>query len=580
MNEKEKCKRNSVINSINSNNETFLLLSTTVMTTVTPTPSATTTAAVLTATTTTMMQIDSQTLSSPSIQSTSSVSSPQLFPPPSSETAMNTTAHCNSTPFSDKMTSDLIVHTCCYQHHRQLSCCRDGEIKQNTNKKQQLLLSVPLQRTRKKVVYNRDFIGAIGIDKGAGGITTEHRLIISHYSCVDKLTNMYTTVILDKNMDEKNSIAAENHSNISSSSSCTSNNTSMELSKLTKNNVNNFDNIQTSDKKIMSIDSRKNSNSDVLTNLKISDSEQRNLANSPISDEGCLTNLSPCSLSSDDEDQCGADTELNEGNLKMKPRLKVKRSSSSDSALGLDEDIASSVGPDVPPANLTRRMTLTVTDIPLRSALLPVAEPTSLPESSASQQTTEWHSGNQPVVIPSKMILEARVVEIPPPPVSDSGPSKMFERSLSRRQSSQGYMSDIGVGDEPNNRVRYVRTPSVVVSDYSDDLVCGITLEELEFFRKQRKSSLGANSGGEPEESDLSAASSCSNLNYCGSTISALDACEQNFTSFSGLQTPERKLSNCSTCSTLSDDEFFTERLTDALNNQQKKKKVCNHKTN
>lgn len=572
MNEKEKCKRDSVINSFNNSPpETFLLLSTTVMTTVTPIPATTTTPTVLNETTPT------------NTQTTSILSHPIPPPPPpastSTETAMNTTTvHCSNTPFSDKMTSDLIVHTCCYQHHRQLSYCRDGEIKQNTNKKQQLLLSVPLQRTRKKVVYNRDFIGAIGIDKGAEGITTEHRLIISHYSCVDKLTNMYTSVVLDKNMDEKNSVSSDSHSNSTSQINSGNNKISdnMELSKVIEID----EDKQISDKNLSTL-TRKDSNSDVLANLKISESEQRNLANSPILDEGCLTNLSPCSLSSDDEEHNGG-AALNDENSKMKPRTKVKRSSSSDSALGLDEDMANNA--DVPPVNLSRRMTLTVTDIPLRAALLPVAEPNSLPESpSAHQSSVEWNSGNQPVVIPSKMILEARVVELPSPvstQPSEIGQNKTFERSLSRRQSSQGYMSDIGTGDESNTRIRYVRTPSVVVSDYSDEVVCGITLEELEFFRKQRKCSLGANSGGEQDESDLSAASSCSNLNYCGSTISALDACEQSFTSFSGSQTPERKFSSCSTCSALSDDESFTEQLTDALKNQQKKKKVCNHKPN
>lgn len=91
-------------------------------------------------------------------------------------------------------------------------------------------------------------------------------------------------------------------------------------------------------------------------------------------------------------------------------------------------------------------------------------------------------------------------------------------------------------GDE-RARYRYWRTPSVVVSDYSDDIM-GLTLEDIEYIRNRREQS----------SSCSSLHSSCSNLNYCGSSISALD-------SDYVLCQPYRKSSNCSTCSTLSDDE-------------------------
>ncbi|KAB0798960.1 hypothetical protein PPYR_06840 [Photinus pyralis] len=93
-------------------------------------------------------------------------------------------------------------------------------------------------------------------------------------------------------------------------------------------------------------------------------------------------------------------------------------------------------------------------------------------------------------------------------------------------------------GEEPP-RFRFWRTPSVVVSDYSDDVV-GLSLEDIEFFRNQRREVTSS--------PDSSVHSSCSNLNYCGSTISNLDA---EYI----LRTPFRKLSDCSTCSTFSGDE-------------------------
>lgn len=110
-----------------------------------------------------------------------------------------------------------------------------------------------------------------------------------------------------------------------------------------------------------------------------------------------------------------------------------------------------------------------------------------------------------------------------------------------RRESNLSCFTD----DDEHPGYRYFRTPSVVVSDHSDDPAfasSSITLEEIERFRKEyaeRQNSIGDSS------SDCSLTSSWSNV-Y--STISALDA---EFV----LRTPERKSSNCSSCSTLSGDE-------------------------
>ncbi|XP_037038619.1 uncharacterized protein LOC119076075 [Bradysia coprophila] len=288
--------------------------------------------------------------------------------------------------------------------------------------------------------------------------------------------------------------------------------------------------------------------------LKI-DCERYDMNCSPMmSDEGCSTNISPYSSSSEDEGKCG--------NKSMRlniDRDKVTRSASSDSAVGLDEENDAET---MAQYKSTRRATLTVTDIPLRTALLPVAEPTSLPESPTSVTV----SFDAPLSVPSKTLLEARVVEIAPIiPATDD--NRAAEQINSRRESSQSHLSDTG----EENRVRYVRTPSVVVSDYSDDVMCGITLEEIEFFRRQRLRR-GSIQDVDRYESDMSTASSCSNLNYCGSTISAIDAMEMYQSS--GLETPHRKSSACSTCSTYSGDEddTFPVRLTEALNTQRKKK--------
>lgn len=441
------------------------------------------------------------------------------------------------------LSKSTIVRTCCYKHHCQLSACHinNGEIQASTSKK--LLLSVPLQRKRKKVVYNRDFIGAIGIEDRNSTVldlASDQRLVIAHYSCVEKLMKMYTPSTKDN--------SSSNHPNVRAGDD--------QFISL----IDGKDSDLTCSSDFLSCDSN------LTENLKL----QRMSSASPISDEG-LANASPYCSSGEEED---CRTPVHE---------KVERSSSSDSALGLDEEILAGIG-ELSPRNQKRRMTLTVQDIPLRPALLPVAEPTSLPDSPlATQQTTDFIPTTNiqaPVVVPSKMILEARIVEIPTP----SSPAQQSDSkgALSRRASC---VSDTTAEDIPN--VRFVRTPSVVVSDYSDDVLCGITLEELEFFRQQRKSSLGttidsARSSATDNTdflSDLSAASSCSNLNYCGSSISLLD---DNYASMSGIPTPERKLSSCSTCSTgqednedYNEDTTFPNSLIEALKQQQRKKKVC-----
>ncbi|XP_040160595.1 uncharacterized protein LOC120898589 [Anopheles arabiensis] len=227
----------------------------------------------------------------------------------------------------------------------------------------------------------------------------------------------------------------------------------------------------------------------------------------------------------------------------MKNRDKVTRSASSDSALGLDDELSAQEQQQaIATVGKVRRLTLGVSDIPLRAALLPVPEPATLP----SLTLTDQHC---PTVVRSKMILEAQLIELPLaggelPAEQQPGQQQLGcppSTSVSRRESAQSYISDAGT-----EGVRYVRTPSVVVSDYSDDTMCGITLEEIEYFRRHR-----LRRGSADCESDISAASSCSNLNYCGSSISALDGCEYQC----GLRTPERKVSDCSTCSTVSCDE-------------------------
>ncbi|XP_059224101.1 mucin-2-like isoform X1 [Stomoxys calcitrans] len=283
-----------------------------------------------------------------------------------------------------------------------------------------------------------------------------------------------------------------------------------------------------------------------MASLKPEALDQRN---SPLSDEGCNLGQSPYSSDDDDNDSIRT-THTAIERLPAKRKDKVARSASSDSALGLEVDESmDTTEPQAPSTQQQqkRRMTLTVTDLPLRPALLPLAEPTMLPDSPPVDVVTNI-SVTQ-TQIPSKVLLEERVVEIPEDPRSGGS---------SRRESSQSCLSDYPSGDMQG--VRFVRTPSVVVSDYSDDIMCGITLEEIEYFRAQRmrrrRSSLDT-SGTEKDaldnNSDVSAASSCSNLYYCGSTISALDGAE---CLVNGMRMQlERKASDCSTCSVSGDEE-------------------------
>lgn len=296
---------------------------------------------------------------------------------------------------------------------------------------------------------------------------------------------------------------------------------------------------------------------------RISISDERR---SPISDEGCLTPRSVYYSSDDDDD------EHDRNNLKK--REKVARSSSSDSALGLDDDFvvsqnsSNSTKSSSSSSSRKRRSTLTVTDIPLRAALLPLAEPTRLSSCESLSPTSiglTFIEQLSQVPVRSKMLLEAQVIEIP------ANDFDLTNLNISRRESSQSNSSDLNYDDL--RKVRYMRTPSVVVSDYSDENLCGgITLEEIEYFQKHRTL---RRVSYDDDLSDMSGASSCSNLNYCGSHISALDGSGCFDMSGSGLRTPERKISNCSTCSTVSgcdDDENFTEQFEEALRLNQKKK--------
>ncbi|XP_050422221.1 inositol-trisphosphate 3-kinase A-like isoform X1 [Adelges cooleyi] len=110
----------------------------------------------------------------------------------------------------------------------------------------------------------------------------------------------------------------------------------------------------------------------------------------------------------------------------------------------------------------------------------------------------------------------------------------------------RSFSSNAGESDIPG--ARQFRTPSVVVSDHSEDPVSFssmFTLDDLDEY--EPRSDCGFNDSS----SDCSAASTWS---AAGSVISVLDA------DYS-LHTPERKISGCSTCSTLSGDEDAAYRL-------------------
>ncbi|PSN57825.1 hypothetical protein C0J52_04393 [Blattella germanica] len=111
-----------------------------------------------------------------------------------------------------------------------------------------------------------------------------------------------------------------------------------------------------------------------------------------------------------------------------------------------------------------------------------------------------------------------------------------------RRQSTQSFQTDDD-DSSANPNYRYWRTPSVVVSDYSDDIpyFTSVTLEELEQLRSDEVLH---------HPRDLSSSECGSNRSSISGSVnvSALDADY-------ALRTPERKASDCSTCSTLSGDE-------------------------
>lgn len=327
------------------------------------------------------------------------------------------------------------------------------------------------------------------------------------------------------------------------------------------------------------------------TRNKLTVDFDRNAFNgSPISDEGCSTSqLSPYSSSSDDDEK--PKDSLSDSGIKCTPKMKEKvaRSSSSDSALGLDDEVIQQQELlNAVFESTDRRISLTVTDIPLRSALLPVAEPLHLSESPKSfehQSSSHFNDFSEnSLLVPTKTLLKSRIVEITSDirnqmlvtSIEDDDQSTVNDvfRYSSLSRINYNTSSDIDAIDEHNQpHIRYVRTPSVVVSDYSDDIMCGITLEEIEFFRQQRIRR-GSIQDRDRFGSNLSAASSCSNLDYCGSTISAMDAMEL---STSGLLTPEHpNYSECSSCSTAScEDSTFPLRLTEALQRQQKKVSQC-----
>ncbi|KAH0810170.1 hypothetical protein GEV33_012623 [Tenebrio molitor] len=187
---------------------------------------------------------------------------------------------------------------------------------------------------------------------------------------------------------------------------------------------------------------------------------------------------------------------------------KVQRCGSSDSAMGHSEDES------------TWREKKE-TDCEPYSYVEPVKSPYS-PRGSIDHDN-----------VPSRTLIESQFVPLPLDRKFSDCVSDSDYRNDSRRQSC--FTDD---GDEPP-RYRYWRTPSVVVSDYSDDIM-GLTLEDIEYIRNHRKENSSS--------PDSSLHSSCSNLNYCGSTISSL---ESEYV----LRKPFRKSSNCSTCSTLSDEE-------------------------
>ncbi|XP_076273833.1 inositol 1,4,5-triphosphate kinase 2 isoform X2 [Rhynchophorus ferrugineus] len=192
-------------------------------------------------------------------------------------------------------------------------------------------------------------------------------------------------------------------------------------------------------------------------------------------------------------------------------KLKISRCGSADSAMGQSDEDQSTVDG--------------------QKKIRALEESHSCPQLSPYSPRGSIDHSN----VPSKTIIEAQCVLFPVDRKCsmDCASEETDFDAGSRRQSC--FTDD---GDDAS-RYRYWRTPSVVVSDYSDDII-GLTLEDIEYIRDHRKEVSSS------PESSLH--SSCSNLNYCGSTISGL---ESEYV----LAKPYRKSSNCSTCSTLSGDE-------------------------
>lgn len=301
------------------------------------------------------------------------------------------------------------------------------------------------------------------------------------------------------------------------------------------------------------------------------DQDRFNLNNSPLSDEGCLANASPYSSSSEDEVEkltTNVQQQLKHTVQHLQCRDKVTRSSSSDSALGLDDEMIAEHQQPPSGGSVGRRLTLTVDDIPLRPALLPLASPKSLPDSpsNAGGTPTDATAPIVNIVVPSKVLLEGQLVEMPSSIGEKHSKHKTSWSSFDHHDQPTDSMRRVSYhGDESmDHRCRYVRTPSVVVSDYSDDCMYNsITLDDIAFFRSQR-SSMRRRSSLQHNTIDpfmynldqpLSAASSCSNFNFCGSTISDLDTLCDDMFGPDGVPPPQRKTSDCSTCSIMSVDE-------------------------
>lgn len=207
----------------------------------------------------------------------------------------------------------------------------------------------------------------------------------------------------------------------------------------------------------------------------------------------------------------------------------VQRSGSSDSAVGLtpsDDELSQTIWPEKNENKID---------------YAPIRSPYS-PRGSIDR-----------INVPTKTLIEAQYLPFPlDRKNSDCGSEggDEFKNVDSRRQSV--FTDD---GDDAN-RCRYWRTPSVVVSDYSDDMI-GLTLEDIEYFRNQRKENSSS------PESSLH--SSCSNLNYCGSSISNLES--ENL-----LRKPYRKVSDCSLYSFSGDEDTDTNQQSTTV-----KQKVSAH---